>query len=37
MVLRGDVLTVIGASCRLHSRGIDSLPGIRAGIDQPDA
>lgn len=31
-----DVLTLKGASYRLRNRGIDTLPSIKAGIDQPD-
>ncbi|MCU1397636.1 MAG: replication protein [Acidimicrobiales bacterium] len=37
IVHHADVLTLKGASYRLRNRGIDTLPSIRAGIDQPDA
>ena len=36
IVHHADVLTLKGASYRLRNRGIDTLPSIRAGIDQPD-
>jgi DNA replication protein DnaC len=37
IVHHADVLTLKGASYRLRNRGIDTLPSIRAGIDQTDA
>ena len=36
IVHHADVLTLKGASYRLRNRGIDTLPSIRAGIDQPN-
>ena len=36
IVHHAEVLTFKGASYRLRNRGIDTLPSIRAGIDQPD-
>ena len=36
IVHHADVLTLKGASYRLRNRGIDTLPSIRAGIDQPE-
>ena len=35
VVHHADVLTLKGASHRLRNRGIDTLPSIGAGIDQP--
>ena len=37
IVHHADVLTLEGASYRLRNHGIDTLPSIRAGTDQPDA
>ncbi len=36
IVHHADVLTLKGASYRLRNRGIDTLPSIRTGTDQPD-
>ena len=37
IVHHADVLTLKGASYRLRNRGIDTLPSIRTGADEPDA
>ena len=37
IVHHAEVLTVEGASYRLRNRGIDTLPSIRSGADQPAA
>ncbi|MGB0113029.1 MAG: ATP-binding protein [Ilumatobacteraceae bacterium] len=36
IVHHADVLTLKGASYRLRNRGIDTLPSVRAGTDNPD-
>jgi len=36
IVHHADVLTLKGASYRLRNRGIDTLPSVRASINQPD-
>jgi DNA replication protein DnaC len=37
IVHHADVLTIKGASYRLRNRGIDTLPSIRTGANEPDA